>query len=367
MSSKVILSICIPVFNRVDVFASSLVVATEAANEHSGKVEIVVSDNASEDNIKEVVEDVIKKFPKVSIKYNRNSENLGLAGNFLRVVELAQGEYCWIVGSDDFVLASGLEAILRIIKENPDIDYVSVEFAGVDLSKKPSSASFVDYAASLSLHSEMWIKRRIKAKSGEKIWDKLVDPIYKNVLLGSIMCGVFKRRLWNSVDKSRIRVGNKFTSVENTYPHCYIYSMCMVGRKAWYLGQTCILTGSGLRDWAGEGRSGFWTSSMPVIVMKVFPELVESYRVGGLDGRQVTKAKHWAASRIGGIFFLYLLRRYMLRMRVEGSELIDERQILRSYRSNIFFYLSPFILGKKAIESLFLKFSSRLKQLFCKQ
>jgi glycosyltransferase involved in cell wall biosynthesis len=357
MSSEIILSICIPVFNRVDVFAASLLVATEAANECSGKVEIVVSDNASEDNIKEVVEDVIKKFPKVSIKYNRNSENLGLAGNFLRVVEMARGEYSWIVGSDDFVLASGLEAILRIIKENPDIDFVSVEFAGVDLSKKPSSAIFVDYVVNLSLHSEMWIKRKIKVKSGEKVWDELVDPVYKNVLLGSMMCGIFRRRLWDSVDKSSMKPSNEFTSIENTYPHCYVYSKCMTGRKAWYYGEPCVLTGSGLRDWAGEGGSGFWVSSMPVIVMKVFPELIESYRKGGLNSRQVKKARRWAASRVGGIFFVYFLRRHLLRRHVEESKLINERLVFRNFRTSIFFYLGPLILGAKTIGRLLSKIS----------
>jgi len=355
MSNETILSICIPVYNRVDVFSVSLFVAAEAANGHADKVEIVVSDNASEDDIKSVVENVSKKFPKVSIQYSRNSENLGLAGNFLKVAEVAQGEYCWIVGSDDFVLASGLEAILRIIKENPDIDFMSVEFAGVDLLKKPSSTSFIDYVGSLSLHPKMWIKRRIKVKSGEKVWDELVDPAYKNVLLGSMMCGIFRTQLWNSIDKSIIKPSTKFTSIENTYPHCYIYSKCMTGRKAWYFDEPCILSGSGLRDWAGEDGRSFWLTSTPVIVMKVFPELVESYRVGGLESRQVKKARRWAASRVGGLFFPYLLRKHILRMSVEGSELIDERLLLRNYRGSIFFYLGPFILGAKGIGRLFLK------------
>jgi glycosyltransferase involved in cell wall biosynthesis len=364
----VTLSICIPVYNRVDVFSASLFALAKAVDRHRDQIEIVISDNASEDDIKSVVENVSKKFPKVSIQYNRNSENLGLAGNFLRAVELARGEYCWIVGSDDIVLNSGLESILTIIEKNPYLDFLSVEFAVVELSKMPLSTNSIDYFVNLSLNPEMiWIKRRIRVKGGEKVWDELVDPVYKNVLLGSMMCGVFRKSLWDSVDKSCMKPSASFTSIENTYPHCYIYSKCMVGRRAWYQSEPCILAGSGLRDWAGQDGRSFWLTSMPVIVMKVFTELVESYEVGGLDSRQVTKAKCWAASRIGGIFFLYLMRKYILRMRVEGSELIDERQILTSYRSNIFFYLSPLILGIKAIESLFLKFSSRLKQFFLKQ
>ena len=70
-------------------------------------VEIVVSDNASTDGTREVVEAAATVYP---IAYIRNDANVG-SRNFLVSVEWASGEYAWVLGDDDLVLEGGLYTV----------------------------------------------------------------------------------------------------------------------------------------------------------------------------------------------------------------------------------------------------------------
>ena len=85
---KPIVSICIPTLNRCDFLKKtieSIVVQPEFIN---GYVEIVISDNASTDNTKNVVESLREKYP--AIIYHRNEINIGNA-NFPLVLSLGNG------------------------------------------------------------------------------------------------------------------------------------------------------------------------------------------------------------------------------------------------------------------------------------
>jgi glycosyltransferase involved in cell wall biosynthesis len=55
--------------------------------------ELLISDNASDDATAAIAGAYAKRDPRV--RYHRNQRNLGLAGNFNRLVELARGRYDW--------------------------------------------------------------------------------------------------------------------------------------------------------------------------------------------------------------------------------------------------------------------------------
>lgn len=105
--SEIKLSICIPAYNRaayIGVLLDSLLPQMKPG------VEIVVCDNASTDG----TGDVIRAYQEYSaaIHYFRNEVNLGADRNYLRVVECARGEYCWLIGSDDVAMDDSVEFIL---------------------------------------------------------------------------------------------------------------------------------------------------------------------------------------------------------------------------------------------------------------
>src|SRR3989304_4568740 len=107
MEDKPLLSICIPTYNRAHYLKECLgsIVAQFGDPEICSSVEVVVTDNASPDKTREVVEEYQKKFK--NIRYSRNNENLGVDRNVINVVEMASGVFGWYMGDDDVVGSKG--------------------------------------------------------------------------------------------------------------------------------------------------------------------------------------------------------------------------------------------------------------------
>jgi len=110
------LSLCIPTYNRATFLDETLRSIVGQATEN---VEIVISDNASEDNTESVVEHYKKIFPRIF--YHRQPKNMGLDYNVLKVVELAHGEYCWLFSSDDVMKPGAISKILNVIQSGYDL------------------------------------------------------------------------------------------------------------------------------------------------------------------------------------------------------------------------------------------------------
>jgi abequosyltransferase len=110
------LSICIPTFNRAEYINELL--KSIVCQDLQG-VEVVVSDNASTDNTCDVLALYAKKY--ANIKYSLSETNLGADLNYFRAVEMASGEYCWIIGSDDCLDAGAIKFVLNVLSTNKDI------------------------------------------------------------------------------------------------------------------------------------------------------------------------------------------------------------------------------------------------------
>ena len=104
------LSICIPTFNRAEYINELL--KSIVCQDLQG-VEVVVSDNASTDNTCDVLALYAKKY--ANIKYSLSETNLGADLNYFRAVEMASGEYCWIIGSDDCLDAGAIKFVLNVL------------------------------------------------------------------------------------------------------------------------------------------------------------------------------------------------------------------------------------------------------------
>lgn len=90
MATDIILSICIPTFNRASHLERCLQSIVEQVG-NSNEVEVVISDNVSEDNTQALSEEYARKFENV--KYFRNETNIGGDRNFLQVLKLGKGRY----------------------------------------------------------------------------------------------------------------------------------------------------------------------------------------------------------------------------------------------------------------------------------
>lgn len=115
------LSICIPTYNRRNELVKLIKSIEEAINEFqvAPSLEVIVCDNASDDGTEIEMNYVISKLKYV--RYTRNICNQGFAANLNKTIELARGDYCWLLGSDDVILPGALIFLLEQVESKSDI------------------------------------------------------------------------------------------------------------------------------------------------------------------------------------------------------------------------------------------------------
>lgn len=126
----ILLSICIPTFNRATLIGETLDSIIPQATE---EVEIVIVDGASTDNTEEIIQQYKKKFSRLI--YFRGEKNMGVERDTVKSVDLANGKYCWLMTSDDIMKPTAIQQVLVAIKKNPELVLVNAEVRNEDLSK----------------------------------------------------------------------------------------------------------------------------------------------------------------------------------------------------------------------------------------
>jgi glycosyltransferase involved in cell wall biosynthesis len=79
-------------------------------------LEIIISDDSSDNKSKEVAERTLKDW-KGLWKYIHNKPALGMADNWNQSIQIASGQYVLILHDDDYLVEHGVENLLKIIKE----------------------------------------------------------------------------------------------------------------------------------------------------------------------------------------------------------------------------------------------------------
>ncbi|MCK9418519.1 MAG: glycosyltransferase [Nitrospirae bacterium] len=114
--SSIRLSICIPTYNFGNFIGETLESIIRQATD---EVEIVVVDGASTDNTEEIVRDYQKRFPR--LRYHLIDKKGGIDKDLAKAVELAQGDYCWLLSSDDVLKSGAIDRILHEMAAGYDI------------------------------------------------------------------------------------------------------------------------------------------------------------------------------------------------------------------------------------------------------
>jgi abequosyltransferase len=120
-------SICIPTYNRADCIGGCL---QNIAEELTEEIEIVILDGGSSDNTPGVVAAYQKQFP--AIRYFRRGANCGVDEDILKVLDLARGDYCWLMSDDDYLERGSIDYVLARLREYPNLAGASVNYAAFD-------------------------------------------------------------------------------------------------------------------------------------------------------------------------------------------------------------------------------------------
>ena len=104
------------------------VIASALAQDH-GRIELVISDNASTDDTEEICRELARTDSRIA--YHRQPENIGLTQNFDATIRLAQGTYFRWLGDTDWIAPTYVSRCLaefaadeRLILVTTQIDYL---------------------------------------------------------------------------------------------------------------------------------------------------------------------------------------------------------------------------------------------------
>jgi glycosyltransferase involved in cell wall biosynthesis len=87
-------------------------------NQTFGDFELIISDNASTDQTEEICRDFASRDERVV--YSRNNENIGAAGNYSRLVDMASADYFRWSNADDVIAPELHERCVSVLDANPD-------------------------------------------------------------------------------------------------------------------------------------------------------------------------------------------------------------------------------------------------------
>ena len=118
-------SICIPQYNRINYLLRSLEIIAKQTYQD---IEIVVSDDCSTDETEASIKTLALTY-KYPIIFTKNEKNEGYDRNYRKCIEMATGDYAFLIGNDDSIV--GEDSIARLVdflKTNnlPDVGFCNM-------------------------------------------------------------------------------------------------------------------------------------------------------------------------------------------------------------------------------------------------
>lgn len=179
-----LLTIVIPTYNRCEDLRTCLSYVIPQVLSFKDKVHIYISDNASTDSTRQLVEQEQAKHPGV-ITYHCQPKNLTASPNFNHAVHAVDSEYVYLLSDDDVIVPGFVYFMLNLIEEHREVDYfylnryvADIEMNGAYLWNKNLSMNYV----------------KIYNEGGELIKEHLDGP-------SCMSANLFRRTLWVDATK----------------------------------------------------------------------------------------------------------------------------------------------------------------------
>jgi len=124
-----LVSVCIPAYNNADYIKDTIMSVLKQTYKN---LELIVVDDNSTDHTVEVLESIKDE----RLKIVKNSQNLGMVGNWNRCLELASGEYVKLICADDMIAKNAIEKEAKAMKKHPSVNLVESDTRLVDIYGK---------------------------------------------------------------------------------------------------------------------------------------------------------------------------------------------------------------------------------------
>lgn len=117
-----LLTIGIPTYNRAEMLEENLNAVIASLEGYEDKTELLISDNASSDGTRSVLQRIKERYPYANIILK--PENTGSADNFANILKKARGRFVWILSDDDIITDNALGRVTAYLEEHPSISLV---------------------------------------------------------------------------------------------------------------------------------------------------------------------------------------------------------------------------------------------------
>lgn len=192
-SKKMKVSICIPQYNRIQYLLKSLAIIEK---QDYPNIEIVISDDCSTDDTVEQIARLARTY-KYPIVFDKNEQNMGYDRNYRKCIEMASGDYAFVIGNDDSINgAKGISSLVEFLINNnyPDIGFCNMieERTGNTLIKRALYTRVIGRGAEVALKNYScfsFVGGLIykKATFDKYNTDKYDGSIYSQMYLGVYM------------------------------------------------------------------------------------------------------------------------------------------------------------------------------------
>lgn len=180
MSDRPLVSFIVLAYRQEQFIRESVRSAFSQSYEH---LEIILSDDASPDLTFAVMEEEVKGYRGIhTVILNRNSENLGLAGNLNKAVQLSSGKLLVLQGGDDISIPSRAVKLVECwTSSRPRPELVYSDVATIDCDGRAISArkgSIPIISAEEMIRGKWFIAGGCAAAYSRSLFDRygLLDP-----------------------------------------------------------------------------------------------------------------------------------------------------------------------------------------------
>jgi len=224
MKKEILLSICIPTYNRCAFLEENIleIIAQTRHDNFQDKIEICVSDNNSSDDTDKMISKISTSNSDIQITYSKNNKNLGPDRNYIFAMNMAQGVFSWLLGSDDLPEQGAIQEIIRNMTNEENVDVLLFNRNDYDIKMQ-------------NLHSKTyWLRKDIDTQ----IFDFSDKRQEKNYYNSSVTLGAVFSYISSIVYKTEIVKRYEFDEsfIGTAYAHTFFFFKCLKdGGKLKYL------------------------------------------------------------------------------------------------------------------------------------
>ena len=299
-SNEILLSICIPTYNRANYLKICLSVIMPQITIND-PIEIIVSDNFSTDHTLNILSEYTAHPRFILIK---QSKNVGPIKNGIEIIKkYANGKFCWYVGDDDYIMPGAIQNIIKLIKENNDVDFFYVDIENYELDRLN-----IPLEKTLEHINNKEEISNIEYKQLSK-FEELLHPQFSDLFLGEMMASIFRKEHWlKEIDIYKYINLEYLSTLETAYTHCVIFANQFIGKKAIYVSTPIVLVDNRAREWSAKAH---------YIIVEHLLTLLKLYHSKGLKGRlYIACVQHYIRLTLPVIFRFIFYRKTPFREKI---------------------------------------------------